>query len=956
MEDALPSVQRLLHAVKQAEAFVVANGFCKRTMSSAAGSREVVLKPHAFGYTEDRDGRVDASTSMHCIAFCYENGKGQDSDRFCRVVRVHSGVALGLDAGDVPVESVTPLPSTVLAAARKREGGGGGGGGGGTSSPRQNRRGSWVRKTVEDEGGSYLAPCHIFDAPEGVPLHGKWSWFDEGQQRISVREGDSYRYINLLSLKVSIPVSPEAVSRADPDRASDEHDESGSSPRRVSLLAVENDVKFSPSGRFLVRQWGTGDSVQVVDLTKSERWRVRCRAKKGNTLLERSCTWLDDFSFFLVTDQGLEIFRYSSQKVDWRRVDSTKQATSNYWFLPPTETNPAFAIVLLASPKGKAGKNSAADIRCFAIQPGTPNTSAKKVMSFMIQCGEEGQDLSKPADRKALQRRVKICELYRRPCCIFLGQNGRKMGLYQLSRSAQGSKPRMFEIFGDGKAIIGTVDNLICLHMMDVALTLVYDPAGDALRPFGCPLPICFPTDLVQNGKDSAAYGKNCHFLWPRWLIRQTDSTEEDPAAKKHFELWKLRIDPASTMKISFGSAPGDAIAFLLRRQDVCGKGGTVNETTLVKQIILEEALESARQRVDIAKLIETFDAMSFIYQLAIREKSIRAAATRKKSSSRSKRGSSLSPSMTDGAASAGQSSSSTESGEKVSSKGKSSPAGSSAGASQQGRLQQEETAPPPEDTPLKNIRTTVGMVVLLQMDVYLRILLPLVNEARSFASMQWAYMVSFEYIRSLERYKVPVENYIYLLSFELLLRMGRPRHVQQLLQYHVPPDSLKLARLLLQASTTEPELRQSGMDMLYRLGAYSDVVRTLLEDGEVLAAMRFTRKHIKKVRPSSGELPPEIYFKKAVYLLRNTVAKANGDHDSCGVVEIMHATYAFYREWYPHLLSPLLMPSTHTRSSSRGKISPLAASVSFPDDLFLDLDVREAYREMFGFSPSHGD
>jgi hypothetical protein len=61
---------------------------------------------------------------------------------------------------------------------------------------------------------------------------------------------------------------------------------------------------------------------------------------------------------------------------------------------------------------------------------------------------------------------------------------------------------------------------------------------------------------------------------------------------------------------------------------------------------------------------------------------------------------------------------------------------------------------------------------------------------------------------------------------------------------------------------------------------------------------------------------------------------------------------YAFYRELWPHLLQPILKEASAIKSDP---ISPLAAAISFPNDLFDDFRVADMYRSLFGFGSGNG-
>ena len=266
---------------------------------------------------------------------------------------------------------------------------------------------------------------------------------------------------------------------------------------------------------------------------------------------------------------------------------------------------------------------------------------------------------------------------------------------------------------------------------------------------------------------------------------------------------------------------------------------------------------------------------------------------------------------------------------------------------------------------------------------------------------------------------------------------MNKHRHAVQLLQYHVPPDSLRLARMLLDCErehdgadpTTRQALVQASMDMMMRLRAYHDLVVELLKRHRLMTAMRVVLRHRERFAMETARtrnfveeggrgdgggdgggggggsggasslstmeqgVPKEQFFRTAVSLLRETASRREEEENeragrvrreneeetrvmghemetrggggdggsrqnshsgkrSGGKLETFHAVYAFYRELWPHLLQPILKEASST-STNDDPISPLAASTSFPDDLFDDFRVADMYRSLFGFNHS---
>ena len=141
-----------------------------------------------------------------------------------------------------------------------------------------------------------------------------------------------------------------------------------------------------------------------------------------------------------------------------------------------------------------------------------------------------------------------------------------------------------------------------------------------------------------------------------------------------------------------------------------------------------------------------------------------------------------------------------------------------------------------------------------------------------------------------------------------MLLSMGKQRHAVQLLQYHVPPDSLRLARMLLdceeennppQSEGTRTALVQAAIDMMMRIRAYNQVVIELLKRGRLMAAMRVVlRRRSLFQEPTTGagggnagsaavslssnqpSIPKEAFFRAAVGQLRASMVRAEDEMD----------------------------------------------------------------------------
>jgi hypothetical protein len=148
----------------------------------------------------------------------------------------------------------------------------------------------------------------------------------------------------------------------------------------------------------------------------------------------------------------------------------------------------------------------------------------------------------------------------------------------------------------------------------------------------------------------------------------------------------------------------------------------------------------------------------------------------------------------------------------------------------------------------LKDIRCYSGLGVVLQIDIFTWVLMPLVpgapesEEGRKACARLAGYLC--EYIRSLQQFLIPIERYVFELLAWLLITCRREPALQLLLQYHVPTDSKRLARTLLEASHWHEPFMQVALDMFLRLGCIDQIVRAMLERGRLLPALQVLRKH----------------------------------------------------------------------------------------------------------------
>ena len=117
---------------------------------------------------------------------------------------------------------------------------------------------------------------------------------------------------------------------------------------------------------------------------------------------------------------------------------------------------------------------------------------------------------------------------------------------------------------------------------------------------------------------------------------------------------------------------------------------------------------------------------------------------------------------------------------------------------------------------------------------------------------MDSRYMIGVvaEYIRTLNHHRLVVTPLIMRFLVDLLASSGRFYELHQFIQYKVVHDSEAVAEQLLTLQEQHPASFQLSIDMLQRLGASERIVDLLLQNGQVLNALLYTRRHKMKNLP----------------------------------------------------------------------------------------------------------
>jgi len=169
------------------------------------------------------------------------------------------------------------------------------------------------------------------------------------------------------------------------------------------------------------------------------------------------------------------------------------------------------------------------------------------------------------------------------------------------------------------------------------------------------------------------------------------------------------------------------------------------------------------------------------------------------------------------------------------------------------------------------------------------------------------------------------------------LLIVGRREHVlRQLLQHHLPTDSRRLARALIEASNQYPPFWELALDMMHRLGHHDLIIQALLDRQELLAALHVIHHH------------PQ-YFLSDTGVVRSEA----GLHDESILVTGQDLFDCALEESYARAGSPEPFFALHSFFMS---ISPrtITAIGSKPSPLALEIaDLEERLRDVVGSEQS---
>jgi hypothetical protein len=625
-----------------------------------------------------------------------------------------------------------------------------------------------------------------------VELEEQWigKWYDETHERYIVRTEDgAYRDIPLDDSATFPPYTRFRV-RTPPVLVSPT---TGREP-------IEIDVKTShPTQRFLLIQRAPDIVTIYLVHDTSKHWDIKVRSKRGGNVILATFFTSSENDIVLISSNGIEIYSFLELKKQWKRTLTHKRTIGNCWVLPKEQ------MILVSGTLPPVARGFPVD--CVTLQVQTKKKQ-KIVDHSIVKYPKFSLDSSVVNNAPS----VHLCRLYNRIYCVAIdhsnmklnvidvaGPNGLTNSLLSSSNTAAYSQnmddkqtisvARSFPLYGEGQMYMSVVDNLLLIHVPAIKVTLVYDIASDGDRPVANPMSLVFAqndqnsekntnvlTTETKENENSPYFDpydvKVCRPVWPHYFIeikkshRRSSSLGLMNSLNTTKDVWSLRVNLVEALRCSFGSSPGVVAGFLMRRiddgyisksalQKRLKEGKNNIPGTYAKELLLSELLSSARQSVDLGKLVSAFNVLCSVYRIALTERTRQLGNnTVKNKNGKSDSSEGMVECMDESSAVLAEehnifvSNSITENTE--------------------GKTNlRRRVSMVAQTSSNQSIRTKCGRVVVLQRDVFKQILQPMMID--SSINDDWTYAVMFEYLRSLQRFRIP-GLFIFILFFLLFL------------------------------------------------------------------------------------------------------------------------------------------------------------------------------------------
>ena len=547
-----------------------------------------------------------------------------------------------------------------------------------------------------------------------------------------------------------------------------------------------------------------------------------------------SVHWLaSELTLLFITNAGIEL--YGLQRGKLKHVKTCAYNIVYHWVLLSD------GLLLLVDNKSV--------FQLFQLS----SRALHKVCRFELDC--RNTSLSPPVSGQTSFHRdqISLLNVYGRMVVCFINEAKAQLHLLSLLPSSdEMEQTHVFDLYQPGKYELSCIDDVLVVHQSTHRVSLLFDIRTDSKQPITEPLPIGPPlpddrrvTFFVPDEQFALPPAEPAFEPYRKWTFLSPRFVWESIGDQQQGHFHTLSLNNEAVALSWPVSKRAKLVDFLMKRS-------TPDAKLIVLQLILQIVCTEPAQLSLLSRMLSMINRIIYDHRTQDRAAGAGAAASpassmstppglQQSSSFGSPRQPFVSPSPRHRTASPRPRPRSGT----ATSFSSSSSSSSLALWDVDGDYGQLESEKLDVDDPSASSVSSLsslsveqnlnGYMIITQLDVFSHVLLP----ARRHLPPAAVVPALVEYLRSIYRHFLRVEDYVNDLLVSLLLQAGQHYALHQLLQYHLIADSLPIANRLVEASGEYPAAYQLALDMLHRLGASTRLVQVLLQHSQVLPALK---------------------------------------------------------------------------------------------------------------------
>mmetsp|Transcript_14140 Transcript_14140/g.34464 ORF Transcript_14140/g.34464 Transcript_14140/m.34464 type:complete len:963 (-) Transcript_14140:59-2947(-) len=228
-------------------------------------------------------------------------------------------------------------------------------------------------------------------------------------------------------------------------------------------------MKFSAKRDFLALQVNIRE-VKVVDIARGRLVAARsCRSHKSRITNIYWCKGEGSEQLFLfVTNTGAELYTLRLQGSTLKHLKTVQHQTRYHWFVNTSNW------LLVVDMK-----------HIFSLYHVEPKGLVRKC-KFELNC--RGTNFNSNND--AYYEQISLVELYGEVMCVYINEQKGKLYILGLNKQDTMTQKYMFELYSPSRYEVSVIDNVLVVHNMIAKLALLFDVLTDPAASIAAPLPI----------------------------------------------------------------------------------------------------------------------------------------------------------------------------------------------------------------------------------------------------------------------------------------------------------------------------------------------------------------------------------------------------------------------------------------------------------------------------------